>query len=105
MESEEEAQRVAKTVRDRKRAEKEAEKDAKAAERNFVRTFLEAEEVALEHRQQERDRKCATSTAELDETIRRMRADGFSFAKIAPRLGNDLKKDDIKYRWNRHLNA
>ena len=50
MESEEEAQRVAKTARDRKRAEKEAEKVAKAAERNFVRTFLEAEEVALEHR-------------------------------------------------------
>ena len=105
MESEEEAQRVAKTVRDRKRAEKEAEKDAKAAERNFVRTFLEAEEVALEHRRQERDRRRATWTAELDETITRMRADGFSFAKIASRLCNDLKKDDIKYRWNRHLNA
>jgi hypothetical protein len=105
MELEEEAQRVAKTARDRKRAEKEAEKVAKAAERNFVRTFLEAEEVALEHRRQERDRRRATWTAELDETITRMRADGFSFAKIASRLCNDLKKDDIKYRWNRHLNA
>ena len=56
-------------------AEKEAEEAGKAAERNFICTFLQADEVALERRQQERDRKRAIWTAELDETITRMRAD------------------------------
>jgi hypothetical protein len=46
-----------------------------------------------------------TWTAELDETITRMRADGISFANIASRLGNGLKMDDIKNRWKHHLKA
>jgi hypothetical protein len=46
-----------------------------------------------------------TWTAELDETITRMRADGISFANIASRLGNGLKMDDIKNRWKYHLKA
>jgi hypothetical protein len=47
-----------------KSAEKEAEEAAKAAECNFIHTFLEAEKVALERRQQERDRKRAEMEAE-----------------------------------------
>jgi hypothetical protein len=34
-----------------------------------------------------------------------MRADGDSFAKIALKLGNGLKMNDIKNRWTRHLKA
>ena len=32
-----------------------------------------------------------------------MRADDISFAKIASKLGNGLKGNDIKNRWNCHL--
>ena len=131
-------ERAVKVVeRDQKRTEKEAEEVVKAAERHFNCTFLEAEELALEHRRQERhrkraeneaeeaaktaehDRECTekasgiikpyvqrvarTWTTELDEIITRMRADSISFANIASRLGNGLKKNDIKNRWKRHL--
>ncbi len=44
-----------------------------------------------------------TWTTDIDATIVRMRADDFSFAKIASKLGNGLKKNDIQNRWNRHL--
>jgi hypothetical protein len=44
-----------------------------------------------------------TWTAEADATIVRMRTDGVSFPKIASELGNGLSKNDIKNRWNRHL--
>jgi hypothetical protein len=44
-----------------------------------------------------------TWTAHVDATIVRMRTDDISFAKIASKLGNGLKKNDIKNRWNRHL--
>ena len=42
-------------------------------------------------------------TEEVDASIVRMRTDDISFAKIASKLGNGLKKNDIKNRWNRHL--
>ena len=58
-------ERAVKVVeRDQKRTEKEAEEVVKAAERHFNCTFLEAEEVALEHRRQERHRKHAENEAE-----------------------------------------
>ena len=44
-----------------------------------------------------------TWTADDDESIARMRADNISFAKIASKLGNGLKKVDIQNRWDRHL--
>jgi hypothetical protein len=44
-----------------------------------------------------------TWTADVDATIVRMRTDDISFAKIASKLGNGLKENDIKNRWNRHL--
>ena len=44
-----------------------------------------------------------TWTADVDAAIARMRTDDISFAKIASKLGNGLKKNDIKNRWNRHL--
>ncbi len=44
-----------------------------------------------------------TWTADVDASIVRMRTDDISFAKIASKLGNGLKKNDIKNRWNRHL--
>jgi hypothetical protein len=48
-------------------------------------------------------RSSITWTADVDATIGKMRTDGFSFAKIASKLGNGLKDNDIKNRWNRHL--
>jgi hypothetical protein len=44
-----------------------------------------------------------TWTEDDDATIVRMRAEDISYAKIASELGNGLKKNDIKNRWNRHL--
>jgi len=44
-----------------------------------------------------------TWTEDVDASIVRMRADDISFANIASKLGNGLKKIDIKNRWNRHL--
>jgi hypothetical protein len=32
-----------------------------------------------------------------------MRAEDISFAKIASEVGDGLKENDIKNRWNRHL--
>jgi hypothetical protein len=48
-------------------------------------------------------RSSITWTADVDEKITRMRADGISFTKIASKLGNGLKYSDVKNRWNRHL--
>ena len=42
-------------------------------------------------------------TEEVDAMIERLIKDGVSYAKIASKLGNGLKKNDIKNRWNRHL--
>jgi hypothetical protein len=81
-EAEEEAQRVAKAARDCKRAEKEAEKAqrvAKAAERD------------------------AKWTADVDAMIERMIDGGYSYDKIASKLGNDLTKMDIYHRWTGYL--
>jgi membrane protein involved in colicin uptake len=44
-----------------------------------------------------------TWTADIDTTIVEMRVEDISFAKIASELGNGLKRNDIKNRWNRHL--
>ena len=44
-----------------------------------------------------------TWTADVDATIVRMRAEDISFATIASELGDGLKENDIKTRWNRHL--
>jgi hypothetical protein len=44
-----------------------------------------------------------TWTADVDATIERMKADGFSYAQIAAELGNGLSKSDIVNRWTRHL--
>ena len=44
-----------------------------------------------------------TWTADVDATIVRMRAEDISFATIASELGDGLKENDIKNRWNRHL--
>ena len=44
-----------------------------------------------------------TWAADVDASIMRMRADDVSFDKIASILGNSLKRDDIKNRWNCHL--
>ena len=44
-----------------------------------------------------------TWTADMDASIARMRADDVSLAKIASKLGNGLKRDDIQNRWNCHL--
>jgi ketopantoate reductase len=48
-------------------------------------------------------RSSITWTVDVDATIGKMRTDGISFAKIASELGNGLKDNDIKNRWNRHL--
>ena len=48
-------------------------------------------------------RSSITWTADIDATIGKMRTDDFSFAKIASKLGNGLKRNDIQNRWNRHL--
>jgi hypothetical protein len=44
-----------------------------------------------------------TWTADVDATIERMKADGFSYAQIAAELGNGLSKSDIVNRWTHHL--
>jgi len=44
-----------------------------------------------------------TWTADVDAMIVRMRAEDVSFSDIASKLGNGLKKNDNKNRWNRHL--
>jgi flagellar biosynthesis GTPase FlhF len=44
-----------------------------------------------------------TWTTDVNASIVRMRADDISFAKIASKLGNGLKRNDIKNRWNHHL--
>jgi hypothetical protein len=44
-----------------------------------------------------------TWTEDDDASIVRMRADNISYAKIASKLGNGLKRNDIKNRWIRHL--
>jgi len=44
-----------------------------------------------------------TWTVDDDESIARMRMDNISFAKIASKLGNGLKKADIQNRWDRYL--
>ena len=50
---------------------------------------------------------CRTSritwTAEMDARIKRMKADGYSYAKIALELGNGLKRNDINNWWTFHL--
>jgi hypothetical protein len=80
----EEAATVAKAERDRKRAEKEAEEEAqrvaKAAERD------------------------AKWSAVVDASIESMLDGGvLSFSKIASKLGNGLKTQDITNRWYNHL--
>ena len=85
MTSVERAAKVAVKVfeRDRKRAEKEVEEEAqrvaKAAQRD------------------------AKWSKEDDASIESMINDGFSFAKIASKLGNGLTEMDIKNRWYREL--
>ena len=44
-----------------------------------------------------------TWTAEVDASIESMINASVSFSKIASKLGNGLKENDIKNRWNRHL--
>jgi hypothetical protein len=44
-----------------------------------------------------------TWTADVDATIVRMRAEDISYAKIASELGDGLKGNDIRNRWNLHL--
>ena len=44
-----------------------------------------------------------TWTVHDDASIARMRADNISFANIALKLGNGLKKVDIQNRWDRYL--
>jgi hypothetical protein len=44
-----------------------------------------------------------TWAADIDEAIVSMKEGGSTFEKIASKLGNGLKKSDIKNRWNRHL--
>ena len=48
-------------------------------------------------------RSSITWTADIDATIVSMKEGGSSFANIASKLGNGLKKNDIQNRWNRHL--
>ena len=50
-------------------------------------------------------RSSITWTADIDETIVSMKEGGSSFEKIASKLGNGLKKNDIQNRWNRHLTS
>ena len=81
--AEDEAKSVAKAERDRKRAEKaeeEAQRAAKVVERD------------------------ARWTPVVDAEIERMIDEGYSYDKIASKLGSGLKMHDIKNRWNRHLN-
>ena len=49
-------------------------------------------------------RSSITWTADAHETTTRMIGDGVSYAQIASELGNGLKRNDIYYRWVRHLN-
>ena len=44
-----------------------------------------------------------TWTVDVNASIVRMRADDITFAKIALKLGNGLKRNDITNRWNCHL--
>jgi len=44
-----------------------------------------------------------TWTVEVDASIESMINASVSFSKIASKLGNGLKENDIKNRWNRHL--
>jgi flagellar biosynthesis GTPase FlhF len=102
--------------RDRKRAAKELAEEARRAEK-------EAEDEAKSVAKAERDRKRAAEKAEeeaqraakvverdarwtpvVDAEIERMIDEGYSYDKIASKLGNGLKMHDIKNRWNRHLN-
>ena len=48
----------------------------------------------------ERDAKW---TPVVDAKIERMIDEGYSYDKIASKLGNGLKKQNINNRWNRHL--
>ena len=101
-------ERAAKAAeRDRKRAEKEAEEEAqravkvvecdrKRAEKNVEKAQRVAKAAA---KAAERDAKWTT---EVDATIERMIDGGFSYAKIASKLGNGLKRQDISNRRNRH---
>ena len=74
---------MAKAERDRKRAAEKAEEEAQRAAKVV-----------------ERD---ARWTPVVDAEIERMIDEGYSYDKIASKLGNGLKMHDIKNRWNRHL--
>jgi hypothetical protein len=81
--AEDEAKRVAKAERDRKRAEKVVEEEAQRAAKAAAKAA-------------ERDAKWS---AEVDSSIESMINGGVSFKKIASKLGNGLKENDIKNRW------
>jgi hypothetical protein len=98
-------ERAAKVVeRDRKHAGKEAEEEAqrvaKVVERDCKRAEKEEEKAQRVAKAAERDAKW---TAEVDESIESMINDSVSFSKIASKLGNGLKENDIKNRWYVHL--
>jgi hypothetical protein len=86
-EAEEETQRAAKVVEHRKRAEKK-----------------ETEEKQRVAKAAAKAAKCnAKWSAEVDASIERMLDGGDTFKKIASKLGNGLKIQDIKNRWYFHL--
>jgi hypothetical protein len=62
-------------------------------------SYANALQAAIRHS----DNSSITWTADVDERIVRMRMDDTTFAKIASKLGNGLKENDIRNRWHRHL--
>ena len=63
----------------------------------------EERELIIKHKLQNGRPSCITWTAEVDEEITRMIADGYSYPEIASELGNGLKTNDIDKRWNQYL--
>ena len=74
---------------------------AKVVERDRKRAEKAEEEAQRAAKVVERD---ARWTPVVDAEIERMIDEGYSYDKIASKLGNGLKMHDIKNRWNRHLN-
>ena len=86
--------------RDHKRAAKKLAEEAKRAEKVADE---EAKRVAKAERNRKSAEKEAKWSAEVDASIESMLDGGDTFKKIASKLGNGLKIQDIKNRWYFHL--
>ena len=83
--------------------ERAAKKLAEEAKRAEKVADEEAKRVAKAERNRKGAEKEAKWSAEVDASIESMLDGGDTFKKIASKLGNGLKENDIKNRWYVHL--